>query len=100
MYTATPLTTATTTTASTASAPPSFELALPAGLGLMVGNALGPLCVGDGLGDGLGEVLGDAEACDFAACRFFLVPGCRAGDAADWVTLGVGEAGGVLGLEE
>jgi hypothetical protein len=72
---------------------------LPAGLGLMVGNALGPLCVGDGLGDGLVEGLGDAETCDFAA-RLFLAPGCRAGDADDWVTLGVGEAGGVLGLDE
>jgi hypothetical protein len=73
---------------------------LPAGLGLMVGNALGPLCVGDGLGDGLVEGLGDAETCDFAARLFFLAPGCRAGDADDWVTLGVGEAGGVLGLDE
>ena len=73
---------------------------MPAGLGLMVGNALGPLWVGDGLGDGLGEGLGDAEACDFAPCLFFLAPGCRAGDADDWVMLGVGEAGGVLGLDE
>jgi hypothetical protein len=99
-YTETPPITAIAASTSAAAAPALLELALPAGLGLMVGSALGPLCVGDGLGDGLGEGLGDAEACDLAACFFFLAPGCRAGDAVDWVTLGVGEAGGVLGLDE
>jgi hypothetical protein len=99
--TETPPITAIAASTSAAASPALLELALPAGLGLIVGNALGPLCVGDGLGDGLGEGLGDAEACDFAACLFFffLAPGCRAA-ADDWVTLGVGEAGGVLGLDE
>jgi hypothetical protein len=98
--TETPPITAIPASTSAVAAPPLLELALPAGLGLMVGNALGPLCVGDGLGDGLGEGLGDAEACAFAVCLFFLAPGCRTGGAVDWVTLGVGEAGGVLGLDE
>jgi len=62
----------------------------------MVGNALGPVCVGDGLGDGLG----DAEACKLAVCLFFLVPGCRGDAAGDWAAVGVGDGGGVLGLDE
>lgn len=62
----------------------------------MVGSALGLLCVGDGLGDGLG----DAETCNLAVCLFFLAPGCRADAAEDWVAVGVGDGGGVVGLDE
>ena len=68
---------------------------LPAGLGLMVGNELGPLWVGEGLGEGLG----DAEAWNFWVCRFFLAPGALAAPD-DCVMVGVGEGGGVVGLDE
>lgn len=95
-YTLTPLTAATRTNTSAVTAPSSLELALPAGLGLMVGSALGPVSVGDGLGEGLGE----AEACNLRVCLFFLAPGCWADAAVDWVAVGVGDGGGVLGLDE